>query len=301
MTLKERFNIAVLLNELDIKLTETRTRSKDEYNKYTRSKDFSNKLMEIQVYLENKPVMNEDVRLLSIETVIGLQTMDKSRYDSIDTVKLIHSVNNMVTDSYTNDDIKVTQKFHDDEDSLRVQKSTTEKEMKTLKSSTLGNVKKLKDEHHWQNTYTSYSGADMVCSVDIPGQTPYIIGELTELSYSIFRAKTPVRSLGFIRSRGFTRGMRVVSGILTFGVFDQSIVDKLMRNMNEAGYDILLDELPTFNITISFRNEYGSRSKLVVYGVTITTEGMVTGINDIYLQKACQFYALDVSELKKER
>jgi len=149
--------------------------------------------------------------------------------------------------------------------------------------------------------YNSFSGADMVCSINMPNKGPVIFGELSSLSYSIFREKYPVRALGRITMKGYTRAMRTISGIMTFTVFDESIVYRCLEELRRTGYRVLMDEMPTFDVTITMANEFGSRSKQVLYGVTTYTEGKVLSIDDIFIQNAYEFYALDIEPLTRIR
>lgn len=152
---------------------------------------------------------------------------------------------------------------------------------------------------NYQYHLSSYSGADMVCSINVPGKGPIVFGELSQLSYSVFREKVPVRALGRINMKGYTRGMRTITGILGFTVFDESIVYRCMEEIRDAGYRMLMDEMPLFDITISMANEFGARSKMSIYGVSTYTEGMVLSVEDIITQNVYEFYALDIDPIHR--
>lgn len=49
------------------------------------------------------------------------------------------------------------------------------------------------------------------------------------------------------------------------------------------------DEIPPFDITISFANEYGQKAVMVIYGVEILNEGSGFSIDSIIAEKACTF------------
>ncbi len=49
------------------------------------------------------------------------------------------------------------------------------------------------------------------------------------------------------------------------------------------------DEIPPFDITISFANEYGQKAVMVMYGVEILNEGAGFSIDSIIAEKACTF------------
>lgn len=150
-----------------------------------------------------------------------------------------------------------------------------------------------------RNDYNTYSGTDMIATLNIPGSPPKVFGELSSISYSIYREKYPVKTLGRITPKGFTRGTRTITGMLAFTVFDRSIVYRCMEEIRAKGYRILMDEMPMFDVTISMANEYGSKSKLTIYGITTYTEGKVMNVSSISTENAYEFYALDIDPLDK--
>ncbi len=155
----------------------------------------------------------------------------------------------------------------------------------------------IKSDNKYANS--SYSGSDMVATINIPGKEPVVFGELSNVSYSISREKVPVRSLGRVSMKGFTRGMRTISGILTFTMFDESIVYSCMKDLKRHGYKMMMDEMPLFDITITMANEYGNRSYMRIYGISTYTEGMVMSINDMIIQNVYEFFALDIDPVAK--
>lgn len=58
------------------------------------------------------------------------------------------------------------------------------------------------------------------------------------------------------------------------------------------------DEVPPFDITISFANEYGQNAVLVIYGVEILNEGTGFSIDNVTTEKACTFVARRVEHMK---
>lgn len=58
------------------------------------------------------------------------------------------------------------------------------------------------------------------------------------------------------------------------------------------------DEIPPFDITISFANEYGQKAVLVIYGVEILNEGTGFSIDSVTTEKACTFVARRVDYMK---
>lgn len=60
------------------------------------------------------------------------------------------------------------------------------------------------------------------------------------------------------------------------------------------------DEIPPFDISISFMNEYGSASEMSIYGVEILNEGMGMSIDDITTEKSCTFVARGISDMRSD-
>lgn len=150
-------------------------------------------------------------------------------------------------------------------------------------------------------TYTSYSGHDMVCVFEIPtrtgGSISSVVGSVQTISYSVHNEKMPVRVLGNMNPKGYVFGNRTIAGTIIFTVFDRHWTHKLLGEYLEnikSDAHVLTDEMPPINITIAMANEYGSKSRLALYGVTFVNEGQVMSINDMYTENTYQFYAMDI-------
>lgn len=74
----------------------------------------------------------------------------------------------------------------------------------------------------------------------------------------------------------------------------QTPVENLVDPKAEAFY---ADEIPPFDITVSFANEYGQKAKQVIYGVEILNEGTGFSIDSITTEKACTFVARRVEPM----
>ena len=59
--------------------------------------------------------------------------------------------------------------------------------------------------------------------------TAKTLGEIQTFSWSIFREKSPVRTLGSVYPRAFTRGPRSISGTMIFTIFNEHVFHELMR------------------------------------------------------------------------
>jgi len=58
------------------------------------------------------------------------------------------------------------------------------------------------------------------------------------------------------------------------------------------------DEIPPFDVTVSFANEYGQKAVLVIYGCEILNEGSGFSIDSVTSEKACTFVARRVEYMK---
>lgn len=156
----------------------------------------------------------------------------------------------------------------------------------------------------YMKTYQSFSGYDMVCTIEMPmpkgGTYTQVIGELQTITYSIHQEKSPVRCLGDMNAKGYVFGPRTIAGTLIFTVFDRHWTTKMEKEyLANAGVNahMLADEFPPFNLTISCANEYGHDAVCSIFGITLVNEGQVMSINDVFTENTYQFYATDVQYL----
>lgn len=157
----------------------------------------------------------------------------------------------------------------------------------------------------------SFSGTDMVatCYVKLGNNeagTVATFGSLQTLTYSIYMDRRAVRSIGQINAKDYVAAPRTIAGTLIFTVFDKhclyKIIDDIEKNdtVKNANRAFLADEFPPFDITVSFANEYGSRGRLVIYGVRLMNEGQVMSINDVYTENTYNYVATDIEYLSNE-
>ena len=146
---------------------------------------------------------------------------------------------------------------------------------------------------------TSFSGADIVATMTIPGLgQPLIIGELQTISYSIHRPKVPVRALGRINPKGFVRCGRTIAGSLVFTVFNRHLVHQALDAIYGKNHTVLTDEMPPFEITITFANESGQVSSLSLYGIQIVNEGQTMSVDDMITENVMNYIATGITLLK---
>ena len=65
--------------------------------------------------------------------------------------------------------------------------------------------------------------------------------------------------------------------------------DEVTNNVVKTADPHYADEIPPFDITISFANEYGQKAVMVIYGVEILNEGSGFSIDSLIAEKDCTF------------
>lgn len=185
----------------------------------------------------------------------------------------------------------------------------------------------------YNKTFTSYSGADIVATFN--GR---VVGELQAITYSVTREKAPVYVMGDPNPKSFSRGKRGIAGSLVFTVFDRDALHQMktvdnpvyrhglnstksgnfeasaltaVHETNVTDADIpgkwaerkapkYSDEIPPFDVTINFLNEYGQSSQMTIFGVEILNEGMGMSVDDITTEKACTFIARGIDDMASD-
>lgn len=148
--------------------------------------------------------------------------------------------------------------------------------------------------------YETFSGTDMVVYFAFPGYKPIDIGLASLISYSLYREKKQIRTIGAINTRGITKGPRTISGRLVMTVVREHFVEAIKREIPymRTIKNMLMDELPPFDILVSFGNEYGAAASLVIHGVTFVDEQKTLTIEDLYTENIFTFLARDIDVMK---
>lgn len=151
-----------------------------------------------------------------------------------------------------------------------------------------------------ERQYETFSGADMAVYFAFPGYRPIDIGTASLISYSIYREKKQLRTIGAINAKGITKGPRTISGRMVFTVIREHIVEMIKRELpyTRALKNLLMDELPPFDILVSFGNEYGASAGLVIQGVTFVDEQKTMTVDDLYTENIYTYLARDVEVMK---
>lgn len=163
----------------------------------------------------------------------------------------------------------------------------------------------------YKDTNLSFSGCDMIATANISlglsGRSYFVtLGSIQTISYSIHMEKSPVRSLGNVNAKDYVYGQRTIAGSLIFAVFNRHVLYELFEKIRGEypellnNKNIIMDEIPPFDIAISYANEYGIRASMALYGVRIINEGQTMSINDIYTENTYQFVATDIEYLSSD-
>lgn len=164
------------------------------------------------------------------------------------------------------------------------------------------------------NNTTTYTGSDLQIIVDLPSgavttaanqQTNRkILVECTTFTVSIHREKAAVRAAGYINPKGFARGRRTIAGTLVLTQFTVDVLYEWLLGQQVLGHDVSkdtqyvkVDQLPPFNMTLLFGDEYGNVSYRRVLGVDFVTDGVVYSSNDMLSEQTVSYMASDFTPL----
>lgn len=158
-----------------------------------------------------------------------------------------------------------------------------------------------------RNGYTSFSGADTTVSVLFKYGKPIVIGETQTITYSLYTQTTPVNNLGSNKPSGFVRGPRTIAGTIIFTVFDRHALIGAFHyaydnylNTKCLDKDYISDELPPFDLQVTFLNEYGQSAGLTIHDVRIVSEGQTMSIEDILTENTMQYMASDITLMEPD-
>lgn len=179
------------------------------------------------------------------------------------------------------------------------------------------------------NTYTTFSGADIVATFG-----GVEIGALSGITFSVTREKAPIYTMGSPNPRSFSRGKRGIAGSLIFTVFDRPALYTMLDKNREGGnptqvfwtrnhntlpgdadhkfgivesdrYGIgvtskvphYADQIPPFDITITFVNEYGQSAVRSIFGVELLNEGSGASMDDIVIEETMTYVARELGPM----
>jgi hypothetical protein len=180
------------------------------------------------------------------------------------------------------------------------------------------------------NTYTTFSGADIVATFG-----GVEIGALSGITFSVTREKAPIYTMGSPNPRSFSRGKRGIAGSLIFTVFDRPALYQMLEAHHNSPTEMKFftrthntlpgdpshkrgiaevstqtrdvvsktpyyaDQIPPFDITITFVNEYGQAAVRSIYGVELLNEGSGASMDDIVIEETMTYVAREIGPMYK--
>lgn len=132
------------------------------------------------------------------------------------------------------------------------------------------------------------------------------LGTVQTISCQSHRPKAAVRAIGSTYARGYTRGPRTIAGSMIFTVLNKQSLYHLCKAMgtmygnqlNDPNPSTILpDQLLPIDLTFVMANEYGSVSRMALYGVEFLNSGYTFSIEDLLLEEVVQFIARDMDPM----
>lgn len=181
------------------------------------------------------------------------------------------------------------------------------------------------------NTYTTFSGSDIVATF-----AGVEIGSLSGITWSVTREKAPIYTMGSPNPRSFSRGKRGIAGSLIFTVFDRpslytmlekhkadssvryfSRAHNILPGMGDASaiqhrgivpvedqttdvhgaFPYYVDQIPPFDVSVTFLNEYGQAAARSIYGVELLNEGSGASMDDVMIEETMTYVARDLGPM----
>jgi len=163
--------------------------------------------------------------------------------------------------------------------------------------------------HIYDSGLATYTGSDIRVLIEVadtvagaPRCAKQFL-ELTTLTVSVFRVKAPVNAAGFINTKGFSRGRRTIAGTLVVTKFTTEVLlrfleaDVIRNDKSKDSHYSKVDQLPPFNLTILFADEWGHASCQRLLRVEFVTDGSVYSIQDMLTEQTISYMAADFTPL----
>jgi len=153
----------------------------------------------------------------------------------------------------------------------------------------------------------AYSATDIFATILLPGGSIRGLGNLAALSISTHRDTFPVVAMPNVSPKGFTQGHRMTAGTLIFHTIDRNAFSYGI-NEPHTYYNAMgrrtgftpphADELPLFDIHITYVNELGMASFEAVYGVRILDMGRTCSLENLHPMESYSYMALRYSPMR---
>src|SRR5665213_410607 len=164
-----------------------------------------------------------------------------------------------------------------------------------------------------ENALSTYTGSDLRIIIDLvnaattSNNNPPVYKQLIEcttFTVSIHREKSAIRSAGYINPKGFARGRRTIAGTMVLTQYTVDALYNFLMSQSLLAHDtskdtqyVKVDQLPPFNMTLLFADEYGNTSYRRVLAVDFVTDGVVYSSNDMMSEQTISYMASDFTPL----
>jgi hypothetical protein len=158
----------------------------------------------------------------------------------------------------------------------------------------------------FQNQYAgAFAATDIQAVMVLPDGVNRPLGSLAAVSISSHRDTFPVTSTASVGIRGITRGHRLLAGTLLFHTLDRSAI----QGVDPAGRPLygvtgskhygpyLPDQLPLFDIYLTYVNGEGLLSTEQIYGIAIQDFGKTVSLENLCPMEQYSYLALDYAPL----
>jgi len=166
----------------------------------------------------------------------------------------------------------------------------------------------------------SFSGADVRAFVytENTSDTGYFLDSLATISFQINEQKSPVRRLGRPHVVGFTKSIRTIAGTMVLIILRDHPAAKHINQGRYKSIGVTSDTLNSnkfftnskpFDLRLTYQSEDNlfktgysdnqnglTHSELLIQGIEIISQSIVTSINDMMTEVVVQFMAKDCTE-----
>lgn len=168
----------------------------------------------------------------------------------------------------------------------------------------------------------SFSGADVRAFVftDDTKDTGYFLDSLATISFQINEQKSPVRRLGRPHVVGFTKSIRTIAGTMVLIILrdhpaarhiDKGRYERIGVTNDTSNSDKFFTNSKPFDLRLTYQSEdnrfktgynnnnkrnESTHSELLIQGIEIISQSIVTSINDMMTEVVVQFMAKDCTE-----
>jgi hypothetical protein len=139
----------------------------------------------------------------------------------------------------------------------------------------------------------AFSAVDIYPIIRFPGNVIRALGSVAAISVSTHRDVFPVSSMPYVNPRGFTQGHRTIAGTMIFHTIDKSAFGYRLKPQHQNA-----DELPLFDILITYVNDSGMLSYEELSGIRILDFGKTVSLENLNPIESYSYMALDYKPLR---